>query len=308
MAVNIAVVGSLVVDMAMQTPRVPRRGDNMHAHHFQMDAGGKGANAATAIVRLGGRALLTGCVGDDLLGRYELEILHAEGVNTAGVLPVQGAPTAVAFILVDDGGENTVLVANRTNELLTAAMVERALEPHWEQLDGLLVNFEAAEEAVAFTVHAGRQHGLPVVVDPAPALGYRPESWRDATALVPNTFETSKLLGRTLPENDLAAFKQAARDLLQQGPRMVALKLGGRGALLVTHDGEWSLPAHPVGVVDTTGAGDAFSAALTLALAEGRSPEETLHFANAAGAVAVTRLGTLSAMPPRAEVNELLNR
>ena len=242
MTANIAIIGSLVVDMAMQTPRVPQRGDNMHAHHFQMDAGGKGANAATAVVRLGGRALLIGCVGDDLLGRYEMEILQTEGVNTAGVLPVDGAPTAVAFILVDDGGENTVLVANRTNELLTAAMVERALEPHWAQLDGLLVNFEAAEEAVAFAVHAGRRHGLPVVVDPAPALGHRPESWRNATALVPNTFEASKLLGMELREDDPAALKQAAHDLLSLGPRMVALKLGGRGALLVTHDGEWSLP------------------------------------------------------------------
>jgi ribokinase len=308
MRANIAVIGSLVVDMAMRTPRVPRRGDNMHAQHFQMDAGGKGANAATAIVRLGGRAVLTGCVGDDLLGRYELEILTAEGVDTGGVIPVQNAPTAVAFILVDDGGENTVLVANRTNEQLTAAMVEQALDPHWEQLDGLLVNFEAAEEAVAFAVKAGRRHGLPVVVDPAPALGYKPESWRDATAMVPNTYEVGKLLGREFPNDDPAAFRQAACDLLDLGPQMVALKLGGQGALLVTHEGEWSLPAHSVDVKDTTGAGDAFSAGLTLALAEGRSPEEALHFANAAGAVAVTRLGTLSAMPTRAEVKAHLNR
>ena len=124
----------------------------------------------------------------------------------------------------------------------------------------------------------------------------------------PNTYEVSKLLGRELLEDDPAACRQAARDLLGLGPHMVALKLGGRGALLVTHDGEWSLPAHAMDVVDTTGAGDAFSAGLTLALAEGRSPEDALRFANAAGAVAVTRLGTLSAMPTRAEVEVHLNR
>jgi len=301
---KIAVIGSLVVDMAMRTPHVPQRGENLHTRSFQMGAGGKGANAAAAIARMGGQALLVGCLGDDDLGHFELDAIQAEGVDTAGVTLVPGSPTAVAFVLVDDGGENTILVANRTNELLTGPAVEAALRPHWSTLDALLVNFESSEEAVATAVRGGKTHGVPVVVDAGPVRPYPPETWRDATVLSPNAHEAAALVG--YPVQDDQAARSAARELLAAGPQAIVLKRGGQGALLLNQEGEVLFPSFPVEVVDTTGAGDAFTAGLTLAIAEGKPLLEAVRFANAAGALAATRFGTLEAMPTRAEVEALL--
>lgn len=303
---KIAVIGSLVVDMAMRTPRVPRRGDNLHAHSFKMGAGGKGANAAAAIVRMDGAALLVGCVGDDDLGRFELAALQREGVDTAGVSAVQGAQTAVAFVMVDPGGENTILVANEANEWLTGAAVESALVPHWETLDAVLVNFEASEGAVAAAVRSGRAHGLPVVVDAGPIRQYSRDTWCQATVLSPNLPEAAALVGYPVQDDDSAW--RAARELLAAGPQAVVVKRGAQGALLVTREEELVIPSFPVEVVDTTGAGDAFTAGLTLAIAEGRPLQEAARFASAAGALAVTRFGTLEAMPDRGQVDSMLAR
>ncbi|MBN1317274.1 MAG: hypothetical protein JXA42_17455, partial [Anaerolineales bacterium] len=163
--VKVAVIGSQLVDMSIRTARTPARGDNLRGRSFRMGAGGKGANAATAIVRLGGQALVVGCLGDDVLGHFQLAALQAEGIDTTGIRQIPDSPTSVAFVMVDDSGENTVLVANQTNLLLSNGDVNKALFPHWDSLDALLVNFEASEEAVRFAVEQGRAHGIPVIVD-----------------------------------------------------------------------------------------------------------------------------------------------
>lgn len=304
---KIAIIGSLLVDIAIRTPRVPQRGENLLVHDLKIGAGGKGANAATAIVRMGGEALVIACVGDDDLGHLELATLRAEGVETVGVTLIPGASTDVAMVMVDDEGENTVLAINRTNQLLTGRAVESALHPHWNTLDAILTNFECSEGAVAATVRLGKAHNIPVVVDAGPIRGYGPETWRDATVLSPNAQEAAALAGMasaTLQDDQTA--RRAAGKLLAAGPEAIVLKRGSRGALLLTKQDDVLVPSFSVKVVDTTGAGDAFSAALTLALAEGKPLPEATRYANAAGALAVTQFGTLEAMPTRATVNALL--
>lgn len=301
---KIAVIGSLVVDMSMQTSRIPQRGENIHAKSFKMGAGGKGANAAAAIKRLGGNAFILGCVGQDELGQFEIRALQAEGVDTSGITVIPGNPTAVAFVMVDDEGENTILVMSEINYLLSGTMLDLALSSRWTSLDAMLVNFEISESAVSRAVHAGREHQIPVVVDAGPIRDYSPQSWRNATVLSPNRSEAGALLGYpVLNERDA---RRAARDLLAAGPQAIVLKLGAQGTLLRTQTDEVLVPAIPVKPVDTTGAGDAFTAGLTLALAEGMPLPEAARFANAAGAAAVTRFGTLEAMPSREEVEALL--
>ena len=302
----VAVIGSLVVDMAMRTPRLPARGDNIHAHDFCMGAGGKGGNAAAALTRLDHPALAIGCIGDDDLGRFQLAALQAERVDTAGVILVPEAPTAVAIVLVEDDGQNAVLVANRTNELLTGDQVSAALGPHWDSLDALLVNFECAPGAVAAAIALGRQHRLPVYVDPAPARprGYGADLWGGATVLTPNRAEAAALVGFDLP--DKGAIRRAARLLRGAGPPVIVIKLGRLGAYLQTADDEEFVPALAIAAIDTTGAGDAFTAALIAASIEGHSWRDAVRFANAAGALATTRFGTLNAMPTRAEIEAIM--
>jgi len=300
----IATVGSINMDLIVATPRVPARGENLLAHDLVVGLGGKGANPSVALARMGARSLLVGCVGADGFGRQAQEALRSEGVDVASLAVVGDAPTGVALIMVDDEGENTILVVNGANDRLTPSAVGEALAPHWGALDALLVNFEIPGETVAETVRLGRAHGVPVVVDAGPPRR-RPEAvWGGATVLSPNALEAETLVG--YPVDDEASARRAARDLLARGPQAVVLKRGAQGALLCTSQEERVIPGYSVDVVDTTGAGDAFTAGLTLAMAEGQALAEAVRWANACGALAVTRLGAMAAMPTRVEVEAFL--
>ncbi len=303
---TIAVVGSIITDLAVFTPRLPRRGENILAHRLQIGPGGKGANAAVAATRLGAQTILVGRVGDDDFGHNELAALRAEGVDTDAVGIDPEAQTGVAFIMVDDEGENTILVVIGANNRLLPEHVEAGLAPHWDRLDAMLVNFEVPEATVAAAIRAAHAHGVPVVVDAGPPRPYGPDVWGQATVISPNALEAATLVGH--PVEDDAGAEAAARELLAAGPQAVVLKRGAAGALLATREGIERIPSFPVDVVDTTGAGDAFSGALVVAMAEGKPLPEAVRFANAAGALAVTRAGTMPAMPTRADVEAFLAR
>jgi len=300
---TVAVVGSIIMDLAVLTPRYPKRGENILAHRLQIGPGGKGANAAVAVARLGARSILVGRVGDDEFGREEMAALRAEGVNIDAVGIDPEAQTGAAIILVDEQGENTILVIIGANARLTPSHVEEGLGPYWQSLDTLLVNFEIPPETVAAAVEGASSRRIPVIVDAGPPRAYGPEIWGKATVISPNELELSTLLEHPVAEGEQI---QAARALLKAGPQAVVLKLGARGALLVTGEEVHHIPAFPVNVVDTTGAGDAFSAGLAVAIAEGMPLREAVRFANAAGALATTQVGTLKVMPRRAEVERML--
>lgn len=303
---RIAVIGSIVTDLAVRTPRVPAVGENVTGESFKVGPGGKGANSAVAVARAGAEAILIGCIGDDDFGRMEMACLREEGVIIDAVAVTPEAPTALAVIMLDASGENTILVVNGANDHLSADAVTRALEGHREGLDAILINFEVAEAAVAAGVRMGKTMGIPTIVDAGPPRRYALETWAGCTILSPNTQETAEMVGYAIPDDEMA--RHAARELLAAGPQAVVLKLGARGAWLLTKEQETLIPAFPVEVVDTTGAGDAFSGTLTIATAEGLPPVEAVRRANAAGALAVTRLGTMPAMPTREEVDAFLAR
>jgi len=303
---KIAVIGSIIADLAVRTPRVPTVGENLRADSFALRPGGKGANTAVAVARSGAEAMLVGSIGDDDFGRMEMDNLRQEGVNVDAVVVDPEASTGVALVIIDAQGENAILVVNGANDHLGAEVVARALESHRGTLDGILINFEIPEAAVAAGVRMGKEQGIPVVVNAAPPRSYAPEIWADCAILTPNTLETATLVGH--PVRDDAAARQAALELLAAGPQAVVLKCGARGALLLTEEREVQVPAFSVDVVDTTGASDAFSAALTVAIAEGVPLEEAVRRANAAGALAVTKFGAMPAMPTRRDLDEFLAR
>jgi len=300
---TIASIGSIVIDLAVTTPRVPITGENILAHSFKMGPGGKGANAATALARAGARALLVGCVGNDDFGRFELAALKEYNVET-GAVQIVNAGTAIAVIMVDDNGENTILVVMGASNLLTPELVEQALMPHRDTLNMLLIDFEIPEEAVAAAVRFGKQYNIPTLVDAGPPRTFAPATWKDCTIISPNVLEAATLVGYPV-ENDDDALR-ACRDLLAQGPQAVVLKRGAAGSLLVTREETLYVPGFKVNPVDTTGAGDAFTAMLAISYAEGRPLRECVLRGNAAGAIAVTRFGTMPAMPYSSEVEAFL--
>ena len=301
---QIAVIGSVVIDLAVQTPRLPTRGETLLADNLKIGPGGKGANAAVAVQRAGAAAVLLGCIGDDDFGRMEMAALQKEGVEVDAVTIHPEASTGVGIAMIDPDGENTILGVLGANDYLSSDDVRRALTLHRETLDSILVNFEVPEPAVAAAVQLGVDYGIPVIVDAGPARPYTPETWRGCTILTPNEQETETLVG--YPISDDATAERAAHELLGMGPSAIVLHRGAHGALLVTSDDTIHIPSFSVNVVDTTGAGDAFSGALSVAVAEGLPLVDAIRRANAAGALAVTRLGTLPVMPTRQEVDTFL--
>ena len=303
---QIAVIGSVVIDLAVQTPRLPAVGETLLADNFKIGPGGKGANAAVAVKRAGAAAVLVGCIGDDDFGRMEMAALQKEGVNVDAVAIHPEASTGVGIAMIDADGENTILGVLGANDYLNPNDVAQALALHQDTLNAILVNFEVPEPAVAAAVQLGVDYGVPVIVDAGPARPYTPETWRNCTILTPNEQETETLVG--YPVSDDTTAERAARELLGMGPSAVVLHRGAQGALLVTPDDTIHVPSFSVDVVDTTGAGDAFSGALSVAVAEGLPLVDAIRRANAAGALAVTRLGTLPVMPTRQEVEAFLER
>lgn len=301
---QIAVIGSVVIDLAVQTPRLPTRGETLLADNLKIGPGGKGANAAVAVQRAGGAAVLLGCIGDDEFGRMEMTALRDEGVDVDAVTIHPEASTGVGIAMIDADGENTILGVLGANDYLSSDDVKQALALHRDTLNGILVNFEVPEPAVAAAVQLGADYGIPVIVDAGPARPYRPETWCNCTILTPNEQETETLVGYSVSDDTTA--ERAARELLGMGPSAIVLHRGAHGALLVTSDDTIHIPSFSVEVVDTTGAGDAFSGTLSVAVAEGLPLVDAIRRANAAGALAVTRLGTLPVMPTRQEVDAFL--
>ena len=307
MSLPIIVVGSLNMDFVVQVERLPRPGETVLGGEFATVPGGKGANQACAASKLGGKVRIVGRVGDDALGRELREGLAAVGVDTTAVLATEGTPSGVALIAVEAGGQNQIVVASGANGLLTPADVAHALGGATGGL--LLLQLESPPETIESAVALGKERGMTVLLDPAPARQLPLALLSGVSCLTPNESEAMTLLERPGEAIALAQAPEVARALLARGPRAVILKLGEHGAFLDDGTGAARhFPAPKVDAVDTTAAGDTFNGALAVALAEGRSLPDAIPFANAAGALSVTRRGAQSSIPTRSELNALVAR
>jgi ribokinase len=301
---RILTVGSLNMDLVTRVPRLPHGGETIGGTGFARIPGGKGANQAVAAARLGAWSLLCGRVGDDDDGRALLESLAADGVDTLGVIVTPDVPTGVASILVSDDGENAIAVVPGANGRLEPADI-RAFAGTFPSVDCVLVQLEIPLETVREVLRVAREYGVPVILDPAPVPGGGlPDEMGCVDLLTPNQTEARQLTGESTDDEEGATC--AAGILRALGARRVVVKMGALGALAIDERGKvLFFPAFPVEAVDTTAAGDAFNAALGVALAEGRVFDEAVRFACAAGALAASARGAQPGMPRRAEVERL---
>ncbi|WP_329009092.1 ribokinase [Micromonospora rifamycinica] len=295
---DIVVVGSLNVDVVVPLHELPAPGQTvLGAADHRRTGGGKGANQAVAAARLGRRVAMVGAVGIDADGDWLLGLLAAEGVATDAVLRAP-RPTGQAIVLVTDDGDSTIAVSSGANMWLAPDHLT-PLRHLLGSARAVLLQQEVDAAVVAEAVRAAE--GL-VVLNPAPARPVDPATLARVDVLVPNRGELAALAGVRSPvgaagTDDLAAM---ARTLGTRGP--VVVTLGGDGALVVTTDRQWLVPAEPVDAVDATGAGDTFCAALADALLDGAAIDEAARWASRAAAVTVTRPGAMAAAPRRAEV------
>ena len=304
MGSGIVVVGSANTDMIIKVDRIPKPGETVIGGEFSTAAGGKGANQAVAAARAGGKVTFIARVGDDVFGWPALEGLVADGIDTSHVLQDPNAPSGVALIFVDERGENSIAVASGANALLTPEDVLSARDAI-TSADVLVTQLETPLDTVQAAVDLAVEHGVRVVLNPAPAQPLGQEILRHVSVLTPNETEAELLTGIEVSSDDAAL--QAAKKLNALGVEVVLITLGSRGAFIFDSDHAELIPGFEVEVVDTTAAGDVFNGALAVALAEGSSLTEAVRFANAAAALAVTKLGAQPSAPTREEIQGALS-
>lgn len=300
-ACSVVVVGSLNMDLVVVSHRRPEPGETLMGQTFETIPGGKGANQAVAASRLGGQVQLIGCVGDDLFGERLKKQLKQENVEAAHVQSLNSVSSGVALIQVDEVGQNAITVVPGANGLLDEEKVVEAKEVI-QSADVVLLQLEIPLESVVKTIGLAKEAGVLTVVDPAPVpVADFPEELYQVDVFSPNQHEAEALTG--IKVVDVASGEQAAKILQEKGARRVVVKMGDLGAVWLDEKGETGhQPAYKTMVVDTTAAGDAFTAALGLFLAEGLSLKDAVQKGCKAGSIAVSRLGAQRSMPHRIEV------
>ena len=300
----ILVVGSINMDLVVRSPHIPAPGETVLGTGFVTCPGGKGANQAVAAARLGGDVVLLGRLGADDFGAALRRNLVAEGVDCAAVLTTPEAASGVAMIIVDSRGENSIVVASGANFRVTPDDVF-GHEALFAKADVVVLQLELPLPTVRAAIDLARRRGCRVILDPAPAPAKLPDPLFQVDVISPNVHEAEALTGTQVVEGRID--KRAAADLIARGAKAAVLKLGSRGAMVLTADGRIAaVRPYAVTVVDTTAAGDAFTAALAVAMAEGTDLVQAARFANAAGALACTKLGAQPSMPTAEEVRMLM--
>lgn len=294
---TILVFGSLNMDLVARTPRLPIQGETIVGRNFKTLPGGKGANQAVAVARLGATARMYGRVGDDSFGRLLLGSLQQAGVESADVVQDVTSQTGVAVIAVDDAGQNHIIIVPGANIQVGEEDLDR-LKSRLSVADALMMQLEIPLDAVRQAAHLARRADVPVILDPAPV---HPDLSDDLLAevdiLTPNQIEASQLTGITV--DSLETAEQAGKQLCDRGVKTAIVKLGSKGVVCVTENETFHSPAFDVEVVDTVAAGDAFNAGLVVALCENHSLAEAVRWGNAAAALAVTQSGAQPSMPDR---------
>ena len=295
MHANVVIVGSLNMDLIVRTPRLPFGGETLAGHGFSTAPGGKGANQAVAAARLGARAAMIGCVGDDAYGAALRDGLVAEGIDCSAVATVAGVSTGIASILVDDDGQNAIVIAAGANGEMSPDLL-KAHDDVLASASVVIAQLEVPNPTVEAVLTRAHEHGRTVILNPAPATGPLPSAWyRLIDFIIPNESEAALLTGVTVnsPETALVAAKR----LLEAGVKRVLITLGHQGVLYADGDGHTHYPVEPVNAIDTTAAGDTFVGGFAAALANGETLQTAISLGQQAAALAVTRPGAQPSIP-----------
>jgi ribokinase len=315
---EILVVGSLNADLVVRAPRFPQPGETISGEDLQVIPGGKGANQAVAAVRHGAQVSMLGRVGNDGFGDFLLDNLKENNVDISRIQRDE-ASTGTAIIVVDSNGQNSIVLSAGANANVTVEDVENA---SFADHKLLLLQLEIPTPTVLAATRRAREHGLSVILNPAPAKELPDELISLVDYLIPNETELNLLTG--IEVNDIPSAELAAKSLLARGVKHVIVTLGSKGALIVNKERITTVDAYPVDVVDTTAAGDAFIGGFAYQLLEsanllGNLQEHTLtgtrapvlqkavRYACACGALATTKFGAQPSLPTKEEIERFMS-
>ncbi|MGI5975272.1 MAG: ribokinase [Paludibacter sp.] len=296
---KIVVVGSCNTDMVVKSDRLPVPGETVLGGAFMMNPGGKGANQAVAIARMGGNVTFISKTGNDLFGRQSLEMYANENINTDYIFSDQNLPSGVALIMVDRNGENCIVVASGANSSLSPKDIDKAKHVI-ESADILLMQLEVPVDTVEYAAKLAFEKGIKVVLNPAPAAFLSNEILHCLYTIIPNEIEAEILSGIKISNTESA--KQAADIIAAKGVDKVVITLGSQGSLIKDESKYTFVPAEKVEAVDTTAAGDTFCGAFCVGISEGLSIEDAVKMATKAAGITVTREGAQASIPYRKEL------
>jgi ribokinase len=304
-ATKIAVVGSSNMDLVVKSKSIPAIGETILGGDFIMVPGGKGANQAVAAAKLGAEVFFIAKLGVDIFAEHSLNNFKKEAVNAKHVIQTSEAPSGVALIMVDEKGNNSIVVAPGANNTLLPADVKKA-ESDIASCGAVVAQLEVPLETVEFAAKLANDAGVPFILDPAPARELGPELLSMVDVLTPNETEAQLLTGIEVTDEESA--RAAAKNLLGRDIKAVIITLGDKGYLLADSKETRYVSSQKVDAVDSTAAGDAFTGSLAVGIAQNKAISDAALFANYVAALSVTKMGAQSSMPTLGEVESFMNR
>ncbi|MGI5918694.1 MAG: ribokinase [Christensenellales bacterium] len=306
--IRIVVLGDLLYDCFIWAERLPRVGETVSGYASGFYAGGKGGNQAMQAVRLGAQTYMIGKVGQDERGMFLLDNLRNSGINAEYVYVDSNEKTGTDCVHIDRQGHNAIIVAPMANERIKPEEIERArglIESADVFLSQLQVNSDAIEAAMKISNRAG----VCTILNPAPAREIPDGLFAMADYCTPNETEAEFFSGCRQEEMGRDEWLNAVTEAFKQkGVRNLIVTLGAAGAWYAGEDGRYLVPPYPVDAVDTTAAGDAFNATLAFKLGQGAGIRKAILWANAAGAITASRMGSFPSMPTLDELEEFLSQ
>lgn len=294
---KLAVVGSINMDMTVTADRIPQKGETLSGSSIHYVPGGKGANQAVAMAKLGAEVEMFGCVGQDENGRKLLENLRTAGVRTDHIRVLEDIPTGIAMITVAEN-DNTIVVVAGANGCADRGYVD-SVKDILKEFDMVIMQHEIPLDTVWYTVDFCWENHIPVVLNPAPAADVPADVIGKITYITPNEHEAALIFGDSM----------STEELLKKYPEKLIITQGSRGVSTCLKTGEViRVPARPANVVDTTGAGDTLNGALAVQLAQGKPLKDALIFANTAASLSTERFGAQGGMPEAEEVEKELRK
>lgn len=297
---KIAVIGSYAVGMTMTGETFPTPGQTVPGHDFVMVHGGKGSNQAVAAARMGGDVIYGTCIGKDSFGDGAMELYQNEQIDAGYVRRSRkGLATGVGFVLVNGAGENEIMIDFAANNEFSPEDIEDMM-PAIKKCKLLLMQLEGSMETVEYAAKRCREEGIPFVLNPAPYVPLSDQLLANCSYLIPNETEARQILG--LQPDDPVDDQEVAERIYKKGVKNVIMTLGRKGVCICNDKGKEIVKGLCVQTVDSTGAGDTFSGAFCVAVAEGKTLEEAVRFGNTAAGISVTTYGVIESIPSRKEV------